>query len=50
MGKVKYVIGLGMNVWNVVVFFLSMCMLVVGRFGINEILWVYDLVIGKFYY
>ena len=49
-GKVKHVIGQGMNVWNVAVSSLSMRMLVAGRLGTNETLRVYDLVTGKFYH
>ncbi|XP_022796831.1 NACHT and WD repeat domain-containing protein 2-like isoform X2 [Stylophora pistillata] len=49
-GKVKHIIGHGMNVWNVVVSSLSMRMVVAGRLGANETLRVYDLVTGEFYH
>ena len=49
-GKVKHIIGQGMNVWNVVVSSLSMRMVVAGKLGTNETLRVYDLVTGEFYH
>lgn len=49
-GKVKHIIGQGMNVWKVVSSSLSMRMVVAGRIGTNETLRVYDLVTGEFYH
>lgn len=50
IGKVKHIIGQGMNVWKVASSSLSMRMVVAGRIGTNETLRVYNLVTGEFYH
>ena len=47
-GKVKHIIGQGMNVWKVASSSLSMRIVVAGRIGTSETLRVYDLVTGEF--
>ena len=49
-GKVKHIIGQGMNVWKVVSSSISMRMVVAGRIGTCETLRVFDLVTGEFYH
>lgn len=49
-GKVKHIIGQGMNVWNVASSSLSMRMVVAGKIGAKETLRVFDLVTGEFYH
>ena len=49
-GKVKHIIGQGMNVWKVASSSLSMRMVVAGRIGTTETLRVYNLVTGEFYH
>lgn len=47
-GKVKHIIGQGMNVWKVASSSLSMRLLVAGRIATSETLRVYNLVTGEF--